>query len=307
MDAIDLAIVDLASRQKGLVTRVQAIGLGLSRERIENRLRAGRWVRMGRGVYRLAGSPETWEQRALAGCFAGPAGACASHLTAAALAGLGVSPPPVPHLTVERDRSARSPLAVVHRALLSPEDRVILRGVPATSVPRTLVDCASLLGPNRLQRLVDEAVHRRLALPHQVDRVWDAVRTAPGRPGEGRLRAALEPWQGPILPGSPPEARLRRQLVQWGFPEPDLQIRVRDETGTVIGRIDVGWCGRLVGIEYDSDAFHGPSRWASDEARHHAIEQLGWRLLRADKVDLRPGHPRLRDALERAWRSTSAA
>lgn len=82
---------------------------------------------------------------------------------------------------------------------------------------------------------------------------------------------------------------------------------MRDGDGTVIGRVDVGWSARRVGLEYDSDEFHGPSRWTGDEARHHAIEALGWRLLHVDKVDLRPGRAGLRGALARAWRDPIAA
>jgi len=73
------------------------------------------------------------------------------------------------------------------------------------------------------------------------------------------------------------------------------------------GRVDVGWSARRVGLEYDLEQFHGPSRWASDEARHQAIEELGWQLLHVDKVDLRPGRAGLRDALDRAWRKSAEA
>ncbi len=59
----------LAQAQYGLLTRAQILGV-LSRSQLHRRLRAGLLVPVGRGVYRLAGSPVTWRQRALAACLA---------------------------------------------------------------------------------------------------------------------------------------------------------------------------------------------------------------------------------------------
>lgn len=56
-----------------------------------------------------------------------------------------------------------------------------------------------------------------------------------------------------------------------------------------------------MGVEYDSERWHGPERWQADEARHQAIEAAGWTLVRADKLDLRPGRPQLRESLDRVW------
>lgn len=299
--SIDERLTALAATQHGLLSRQQALVHGLGADQIRARVRSGRWDLLHRGVYRVAGAPETWQQRAWAAVEAAPAGAHASHLTAAALAGLDLAPPPLPHVTVGRGRSTRSSAAIVHTARLTPTDITTFQGVYATTVGRSLIDCAALLGPNRLQRLVDEALHRRLVRPEELARHWDRARLRPGRSGEVRLREALDPWQGPILPGSPPEARLRRQLVQWGFPEPELQIVIRDAHGMAIGRIDGGWTKHRIGFEYDSEEFHGPRRWANDEARQRAIEELGWELLRVDKLDLRPGASQLRDTLRRAW------
>lgn len=307
MRSPDATAADLASSQHGLITYQQALEVGLSPAAVRTRADSGRWRRVGRGVYRIGGAPVTWQQRAMAIHLGAPAGNAASHLTAVALAGLDVAPPPIPHITVLRGRSLRYPGAVVHSARLPPAELTVLQGVPATSVGRSLIDCAALLGPNRLQRLVDEALHRRLVDTDQITACWDTARRAPGRAGEVRLREVLEPWAGPIQPGSPAEVRLRRQVVAWGFPEPEIQIPVGDETDEVLGLVDVGWRPERIGIEYDSAEFHGPSRWRHDEERHRGIERQGWVLLRADKLDLQPGAARLRTALGNAWRARRAA
>jgi hypothetical protein len=128
-------------------------------------------------------------------------------------------------------------------------------------VGRTLIDCASILGPVRLQSVVDEAFHRRLVSVRGVEWMLDATRRAPGRPGEVRLRDALDPWRTRIAAGSPAEHRLRLQLVQWGYPEPELQVPVIAADGSVLGRVDCGWPAVRIGIEYDSERFHGESAW----------------------------------------------
>jgi hypothetical protein len=307
MRSPDASAADLAATQHGLLTYHQALQAGLSPAAVRTRADTGRWARVGRGVYRIGGAPLTWQQRVMAAHLGAPADNVSSHLTAGALAGLDLSPPPLPHLTVERGRSLRWPGAVIHSARLPPAEVTVFQGVPATTVARTLIDCAALLGPNRLQKLVDEALHKRLVDPAQISAGWDLARRAPGRAGEVRLRSALEPWTGPIRPGSPAEVRLRRQVVAWGLPEPELQIPVHDRRGRVLGLVDVGWSPVQIGIEYDSEEFHGPTRWRHDEERHQAIERQGWVLLRADKLDLQPGASRLRDAVVTEWRKRRAA
>ncbi|MEW6154910.1 MAG: type IV toxin-antitoxin system AbiEi family antitoxin domain-containing protein [Actinomycetota bacterium] len=61
------------ARQLGLVTRTQARDAGLTDRMVHQRVRSGRWVRVGGGVYRVAGVPVTWSHKALAACLvAGP-------------------------------------------------------------------------------------------------------------------------------------------------------------------------------------------------------------------------------------------
>lgn len=301
MTNVERTLAEQAAHQHGLITHHEALLHGLGRRQIQRRIEAGRWERVARGVYRIAGTPRTWKQDALAACFAAPDGAVISHLTAAALSGIWAAPPPTPHLTVPFGHSDRLTVATVHRARLGPTDATIREGIPVTTVGRTLIDCAAILGPTRLGGLVDEAFHQGLVTEGAVAHAWDLARLGPGRHGEVKLRAAIEPWTSVIRPGSPAEIRLRRQLVQWGFPEPELQIPIRAEDGTVIAMVDLGWSPGKIGVEYDSTRWHGQSRWASDLDRQAAIEALGWTLLRADKTDLQPGERSLRDALARAW------
>lgn len=230
--------------------------------------------------------------------LARPPDAVASHFSAAALYGLG-SPPPSPHVTAGRGRSARSSLGVVHRSPILTIDRGVVGSVPVTGPARTLVDCARVVRGERTVRLVDDVFHAELTTVGEVER---ALVRADGRARAGcrALRSALDPWRSTIVPDSPAEARLLRQLDAWGFPPPERQVPVfRD--GVLLAQIDVGWHERLIGIEYDSKRWHGPERWSHDEARHRALVELGWKIVHADKADLRPGDRSLRNELRRQW------
>jgi hypothetical protein len=291
-----MSIDQCAARQYGLITHEQAAELGLSTRQINGRVASGQWVRVVRGVYRIGGAPVTWHQTALAACVAGPSPTVASHLTAAALHGVA-NAPLLPHVIVPMKSSARLPIAKVHRADVASVDRSRMFGIPCTGIARTLIDCAALLTDRALESMVDDALCRKLTTVAALD----PRRGSPGRTGVARLRRALDAWAGDITPGSPAEMRAQRQLSAWGYPRPERQHPVYDEHGRLIGRLDLAWPDRLIGVEYDSDKWHNPRRWSHDESRHAAAVRMGWNLLHADKADLRAGDRRFRNELERAW------
>lgn len=82
---MDDAVGKLAEGQHGVVLRSQVRELGVTPDAIQHRLDAGRWELVRAGVYRLPGSPRSWEQQLLAVVLGAGAGAVASHRTAAAL------------------------------------------------------------------------------------------------------------------------------------------------------------------------------------------------------------------------------
>lgn len=294
----DAHIAATAARQHGVFTSRQAQAAGLSQSQIRNRVSARRWELLARSVYRIGGVPETWTQTAMAASLTRPDGVL-SHLTAAALHGLDAPIPPRPQLIVPPRTSARSAIARARRLQVSPQHVVRRRGMPVTDGARTLIDCADLLGPVRLGRLADDALHRRVATVQAVLSLIDENAISQRAPALTALAAHLEVWDHAIRPGSAGEARLLRQLAEWGLPPPDRQIEIVDAHGVVIGRLDTGWRAAMLGLEYDSIEWHGPAAWADDERRHALVEATGWRLLHVDSADLRPGRPWLRDRLRR--------
>lgn len=82
---MDEAVARLAARQQGCFSRAQVLAAGMTDRMILRRIAAGRWVSVAAGVYRLAGVPVTWRQRALAACLVAGPGAVVSHRSAGVL------------------------------------------------------------------------------------------------------------------------------------------------------------------------------------------------------------------------------
>ena len=193
MDAVR-SIVAQASRQHGLITRVQARDLGLSDAGVHRRLRKGEWERVHRGVFRLAGAPATWQQTLLAACLAVP-GATASHRGAAALWGL----PNVPlrtEITASGAHQVHLDDVTVHRsAAVAFRDRVWRDHIPVTSLPRTVLDLASVLRPEALEAVLDHLLARRRISIAQLESYLDGIGRR-GRRGAGVLARLLKEREG---------------------------------------------------------------------------------------------------------------
>ncbi len=291
----DARAASLAARQDGLLTTADAEACGLTVARRKGRLATGRWETYVRGVYRLAGSPETWRQRVRAAQLSvAGAGGVASHVSSGALHGL-LAPSVLPHVTVPPNASARCPIAKVHRAAVDRGDTVVVDGIRTTSPSRVVVEMAALFDRPHLETLVDDALCNGKASAASILRALD--RAGGHRPGRVLLRSVLEVWTEVITPGSPAEVRLLRRLAEWGIPMPVTQYEIRLPDGELVARVDAAWPERLVALEYEGVRFHAARAVRRDEARYARLKALGWHLAVADKHDLLPGNRRLPDLL----------
>jgi hypothetical protein len=114
-------------------------------------------------VYRLAGSPESREQRALAACLVCGLGAVAAERMAADLWDIIERPSGLIVVAIPRGRSARHPGIVVRRPLELPKSEVTCLGkVPITRIARTTRDL-----PSQFQEeAFDTAIRDRRITPH---------------------------------------------------------------------------------------------------------------------------------------------
>jgi hypothetical protein len=280
---MDRAITRVAGRQLGLFTHEQAVSAGATEDQIGHRVRIGRWVRVGGGVYRVAGVPVTWSQRALAACLVAGPGAVVSHRSAAVVWGVsGFRPGPL-EITVPAGRSGRNSLAEVHRTTsLPPRDRTTRQRVPVTRPARTVIDLAGRVGPALLEEVVDDMLCRRLVPLDKLRRRADELGR---RRGSRALQTVLEAWTPGALPEGVAEMRIVRRLMAAGLPEPVRQHEIRQE-GELVARVDLAYPAERVAIELDSFRWHaGRGPFRSDRVRGNRIEAAGWRVLRATPED----------------------
>lgn len=174
-------LIDLvAANQLGLITRQQLVTIGMTQRMIDYRVRNGRLSTIHRGVYRVCGSPASFDQLLLAALLAVGAGAkeilgptddglvgvrgAVSHKAAAAVLGLTEMETEVVEITVPHDRRIRLAGVVVHRTRNLDARDVCWRGpLVLTSPARTLVDLADVLAFPALDRAVSNALRKGLA------------------------------------------------------------------------------------------------------------------------------------------------
>jgi hypothetical protein len=238
---------------------------------IRHRIKTGRWARVAAGVYRLAGVPVTWKQRALAACLISGAGAVVSHRSAAVLWGVsGFRPGPL-EITVPAGRSGRNALARVHR---SEVDGVLRDKVPVTRPSRTLIDLAGVVSGDLFEEAVDDLLCRRLC---RLDELHG---------GGPALREVLAAWKGDGVADGVAEMRVVRALLAAGLPSPVRQYEIW-VGGVFIARVDLAYPPFRLAMELDGFRWHaGRRKFRSDRLRRNRMEAVGWRLLEAAPEDI---------------------
>ncbi len=279
MKRLEVAISRLAARQHGVVTRTQALELGLTSSMVSRRVAEGHWERLYPGVYRLPGARPTWRAALLAACFAWGPDATASHASAAALRNLVGFVPGAMEITVPYGRDRGAP-GVVHRTELAGVDVEVVDAIPATTVARTLLDVAGSYAEDVVEAALDDALYRGLVSRARLRWRLDQL-AANGRAGVAVLRDLLKAREGMVsVPQSLFETRLLRLLKANGFPLPEVQHPIKDH-GRFIARVDFAYPNAQLVIEADGRTSHsGRADFERDRQRSNALVALGWRILR---------------------------
>jgi len=288
MVAMNPALAATARRQLALFTHEQALSAGFSRRQIQHRRETGRWDHVHAGVYRVAGVPDSWEQRVLAACLAVGPGAVASHRSASALWGLCEPPVVDAELSVVAGRDHRLGGVVVHRSTDLGRRAITRRGaIPVTTPARTLVDLGAVQPLRLVERALDVALSRRLVTLGRVREELDSVARR-GRRGAGILRVLLDERSSTdALAESVLEARTLRLCRRYGLPEPSCQHEVY--TGTrLVGRIDFAYPDHRLAIEVDGYEWHTSLHaFRHDRDRQNRLVAMGWTVLRFTWDDVR--------------------
>ena len=156
---IERAVARLAESQHGVAAVAQLARVGVTSRAAQYRVEVGRFQRWDRGVYVLGPGPVTVDGHRMAATLAAGDGAVLSHRSAAAAWGLLSFTPARHEVTVAGDAADRHRVRIHGVNRLDPSDVTELRGIPVTTVARTLVDLA---GDRRLGRAFHEAEVLRL-------------------------------------------------------------------------------------------------------------------------------------------------
>ena len=164
------------------------------------------------------------------------------------------------------------PRITVHADKLLPGEVMVAIGLPVTTPARTAFDIGRRLDFIAAVQRIDALMN---ATDVKVDDVHAVVAGHPGVRGLRQLRHVLDVVDGGSE--SPYESLTRLLLIRNGFPRPQTQIRVTDEHGFVVARLDMGWPEWRVGVDFDG-AHHwtDPKQRAKDIERYAKLPGLGW-------------------------------
>jgi very-short-patch-repair endonuclease len=257
-------IAALASRQSGVVSRAQLLGLGVPPRTINHWSSRGRILVIHRGVYAVGHASLSPRGRSVAALLAVGRDAVLSHRWAAAMWGL-VDWPPHPHVTAPGRRLRSRPDIMIHS---TPSGDVRRRdGLPITSPLRTLAD----IGAD--ERAVAEAQVLGLVTRRE-------LASAGGRLARAVTDASAAPTRSVL------ERALLRIVAEAQLPRPLVNHRV--------GRFEVDflWPEQRLIVETDGWGAHGHRHaFERDRARDaellalgHVVLRFTWRQLRDEPL-----------------------
>jgi very-short-patch-repair endonuclease len=249
-----------------MVARRQLLGLGMTETMVKVRLRHGNLHRVHHGVFAYGHRSVTVEGRWMAAVLAFGPGAVLSHRSAGQLWGLVPRARIRPEVT-RPGRAGGRPYLVAHRGELPADEIGRVRGIPVTSVPRTMFDLAGLLGEREVERAWNEMEVRgltgSLSVPHLLERY-------PGRKGSVLLAPLANRTTLPVgITRNDFEEAFLSLIDRHGLPRPRMNAHVQ-----LRGRfyeIDGFWEERRVAIELDGGAVHKTTKAFHDDRERDRI------------------------------------
>lgn len=283
-DDVYEALLCLARLQHGVASRSQLFDAGASGSMIDRWLRSRRLLTFHYGVYAIGHDVVSLRGRWMAAVLSAGGRSVLSHRSAGALWGIcspssvtevirssgpGRSWPGLADGCRKGDRALK-----VHRSrVLISGDFTIRESIPVTSVPRTLLDLASILTERQLESAVAHAERSRLIDLAAVEAV---ASRGPGWRGVSKLRRILAGW-------NPESTRTRSELEMRflslcrseGLPSPSVN-------GSLIGyEVDCLWNDARLVVELDGFAHHSDRvTFERDRSRDLELHRAGYEVIR---------------------------
>jgi hypothetical protein len=263
---VEAKLAELARRSHGVVTRRQLLAAGITSDEIRHRRSLGALLREHPGVYRVGHRAPSVEARYLAAVLACGDGAVLSGRAAAHVWGLTKGRAPRPEVTAPGKRIVQGVVTRRGRHI----EATTHRGIPITTVPRTLVDLAAVLPLDALARACHEAGVIHDTTPRQVEAV---LAKRPRINGAGRLRAVTSGDTKVTL--SELERAFLKRLREAGLPLPKTNKPAHGR------RVDCRWPDHRLTVELDSYRYHRSRHaWEQDRRREREARARGDELRR---------------------------
>jgi very-short-patch-repair endonuclease len=294
-EILDREVAALAGHQHGVVGRWQLDELGLSEKMIKTRIAHGGLIRLHRGVYAVGHRAITIESRWMAAALAHGPLAVLSHRSAGQSWGLYPRSGIEPEVTCPGSERTKKGI-VVHRATLMKDEVGRVRGIPVTSVPRTMFDLAGMLKEREVERAWNEMEVRkytdRLSVPLLLERY-------PGRKGSVLLARLAGRKTLPVgITRNDLEEAFLALVDRHRLPRPLMNVHI-----PLRGRfyeIDCFWEELRVAIELDGGGAPGTTRaFHKDRERDRILLAEGYRNARITWNHLQESPAEVADDLRR--------
>jgi hypothetical protein len=163
---------------------------------------------------------------------------------------------------------------LVHIAALPAGHVASYRGVPLTSVPRTVIDLARTLPFAEGVAVADSALCAGLTSKSELSAVIGDCGRWPGLRRAREVTAFSDARSESVL-----ESLSRAQFHQAGLPPPDLQVWVGDDED-VIGRVDFLWRRyRTIGEADGAFKYQSPTRARAQLERDARLRAAGYEVV----------------------------
>jgi predicted transcriptional regulator of viral defense system/very-short-patch-repair endonuclease len=283
---LDERIAQVAEMQHGAITVAQLRRCGLGDSGVRRRAARGLLHRLHRGVYVPGHRRLPPLGRVAAAVLASGPDAVASHLTGARLYGTRSDSQTLVDVTVGSRTGRRHTGVISHSAAtIRPQDITVVDGIPVTSIARTLLDCAPILGRRGTEKMVADA--ERLQLFNLVA-VEEILAHVPGHAGAAILRAAVADAAGARgHTASCAEDALLVAFRAAGLPEPECNAAIQLDDGSFVFA-DFLWREACLVAEADPRGTHDrTASYRSDRRRDRALDRVGLETMRFSDEDLR--------------------
>jgi len=286
-----LAMNAWLSAHYGVITTARLLGMGCPDSSLAGLIKRGDLITIARGVHRSAHVAPHEDQLLVAACALSPH-AVVGFTSAAKHWNFRRIPRRGPHILLAHERALNIPGLIVHRCRrIDPIDVVDCGDLRVTSPPRTIFDCADMIGADATESVIEQL------LDQQTCSMWMLTETLRRlghhrRPGTRTFRAVLgrrPAWRRAVQTDL--EKRVRDGFGEAGLPEPEAQYWIETPAGNRY-RFDFAWPSAMVALEVDDSWWHaGAAASHMDKSRDLEVATIGWLTLRITEVDVDTGLP----------------